>query len=108
MLQNNYHPSVYAKKCVKQDTAQSGSVSKRAKKIGVIKRHLPGCGKDVLCIGIKNKETKCCGYQNKEVKNLNVRHWVCQKCNTSHDRDKNAAENILKKGMDMLAMPAAS
>lgn len=32
-----------SKKCVKQDTAQNGSVSKRAKKIGVIKRHLPGC-----------------------------------------------------------------
>ena len=47
-----------SKKCVKQDTAQSGSVSKRAKEIGVIKRHLPGCEKDVLCIGIKNKEAK--------------------------------------------------
>lgn len=47
-----------SKKCVKQDTAQSGSVSKRAKKIGVIKRHLPGCEKEVLCIGIKNKEAK--------------------------------------------------
>lgn len=47
-----------SKKCVKQTTAQNGSVSKRAKEIGVIKRHLPGCEKDVLCIGIKNKEAK--------------------------------------------------
>ena len=47
-----------SKKCVKHDTAQNGSVSKRAKEIGVIKRHLPGCEKDVLCIGIKNKEAK--------------------------------------------------
>jgi hypothetical protein len=47
-----------SKKCVKQDTAQNGSVSKRAKEIGVIKRHLPGCEKEVLCIGIKNKEAK--------------------------------------------------
>lgn len=47
-----------SKKCVKQATAQNGSVSKRAKEIGVIKRHLPGCEKDILCIGIKNKEAK--------------------------------------------------
>ena len=47
-----------SKKCVKQNTAQNGSVSKRAKEIGIIKRHLPGCEKDVLCVGIKNKEAK--------------------------------------------------
>lgn len=47
-----------SKKCVKQATAQNGSASKRAKEIGVIKRHLPGCEKEVLCIGIKNKEAK--------------------------------------------------
>jgi len=45
-------------KRVKQTTAQNGSASKRAKEIGVIRRRLPGCEKDVLCIGIKNKEAK--------------------------------------------------
>ena len=47
-------------------------------------------------------------YQRRGESMSYVRHWVCPKCNTSHDRDKNAAENILKKGMDMLATPAAS
>lgn len=47
-----------SKKCVKQDISQNGSVSKRAKEIGVIKRRLPGCEKEVLCVGIKNKEAK--------------------------------------------------
>ena len=47
-----------SKKCVKQDTAQNGGASKRAKEIGIIKRHLPGCEKEILCIGIKNKEAK--------------------------------------------------
>ena len=47
-----------SKKCVKQDTAQSKNPSKRAKEIGVIKRRLPGHKKDLLCIGIKNKEAK--------------------------------------------------
>lgn len=47
-----------SKKCVKQATAQSKNPSKRAKEIGVIKRHFPGCEKEILCIGIKNKEAK--------------------------------------------------
>ena len=39
-----------------------------------------------------------CRHKNSEVKNLAVREWTCPNCHTTHDRENNAAKNLLEKG----------
>lgn len=45
----------------------------------------------------------CCGCNPdsspKGLSGLGVRHWVCSDCGASHDRDINAARNILNVGL---------
>ncbi|MER5268731.1 RNA-guided endonuclease TnpB family protein [Actinosynnema sp. NPDC002837] len=44
-----------------------------------------------------SKTCSACGHLLAEL-NLSVRHWTCPDCRTRHDRDHNAAKNILAAG----------
>ena len=43
-----------------------------------------------------------CSYKNSITKDLGIRKWTCPKCGSIHDRDVNAAKNILSKGIEIL------
>ena len=49
-----------------------------------------------------SKRCSCCGFVKDKLP-LDVRSWECPECGTTHDRDMNAARNVLAVGLTVLA-----
>ena len=63
-------------------------------------------GKIVQHVGTyfpSSQNCSVCGHKNAGTKDLSVRNWECPECRTVHDRDKNAATNILNEGLRLLS-----
>ena len=43
-----------------------------------------------------------CEYKNPDIKDTSIRKWICPECGTYHDRDINAAINILNEGLKLI------
>jgi putative transposase len=50
------------------------------------------------------KMCSVCGFVLNEI-SLSTREWTCPECGSEHDRDVNAAKNILAEGMRLLQVP---
>jgi transposase len=49
-----------------------------------------------------SKTCSCCGYKKRDLK-LSDRFWTCPNCREYHDRDLNAAVNILHEGERLIS-----
>ena len=63
-------------------------------------------GKQLSIIGANFPSSQLCsncGERNKDLKDLSIRLWKCS-CGAVHDRDENAAKNILQEGKRLLTV----
>ncbi|WKB37210.1 zinc ribbon domain-containing protein [Terrilactibacillus sp. S3-3] len=60
-----------------------------------------GYGKQLIIVNPHKTSQICshCGYDNGKHA-LDIRDWICPECSIHHDRDINAAKNILNLGLE--------
>lgn len=46
-----------------------------------------------------SQDCSSCGKRTGPKNDVSIRHWTCGDCHTNHDRDVNAAKNILQRGI---------
>jgi IS605 OrfB family transposase len=83
---------------INHNLAQSISDVSWSKFVELLKYKSRWYGKNVLMIGrfeASSKTCNVCGSINQTL-TLKDREWICADCGTLHDRDVNAAKNILK------------
>lgn len=103
-LVNNYD-TIFIEDLAVSDMLKTKSLAKNisdaswSKFVGMLKYKAEWYGKVVHKVDrfYASSKTCSCGVKNTQLK-LSDREWVCQSCGTIHDRDKLAAQNILKEG----------
>ena len=60
-------------------------------------------GKQLIVVSPHYTSQECSNcHHNSGKKTLDIREWTCENCDVHHDRDINAAKNILTKGLNTL------
>ena len=60
-------------------------------------------GKQLIVVSPNYTSQECSNcHHNSGKKTLDIREWICDNCGVYHDRDINAAKNILTKGLESL------
>ena len=63
-------------------------------------------GRTVMEVSERNTSITCCRCEAltgpRGLSMLDVRQWVCSACQAEHDRDENAGDNIVQRGMSVI------